>query len=127
MQLSGHCRRHSETGAAAVEFALVVWVLIIILLGIIQFGYTFFEYIQVVHAAREGVRWASVGKTDTEIIARAKAAAPGLEPAAMVVTPSTVGTDAVRVTVSYPRTSLVPVPGAVLPATITSRAEMRLE
>jgi hypothetical protein len=36
--------------------------------------------------------------------------------------------DAVRVVVSYPRTELIPFPsGLVLPATITSEAEERLE
>ncbi|MDP2233444.1 MAG: pilus assembly protein, partial [Actinomycetota bacterium] len=52
--------RHDQ-GASAVEFAIVSIVLVLLLTGILQFGYTFFQYLEVVHAAREGARWASLG------------------------------------------------------------------
>lgn len=117
-----------DHGAAAVEFALIVVLFVTLLAGLIQFGYTFFEYIQVAHAAREGVRWAALGE-DPQVVTRAQQAAPGLDPSLMQISISAgSSSDAVRVTVSYPRTELIPIPsGPLLPALITSVAEERLE
>jgi Flp pilus assembly protein TadG len=53
-------RNSGERGASAVEMALVAPFLILILLGIIEFGYLFGEYNEVRHAAREGARFAAV-------------------------------------------------------------------
>ena len=46
----------SERGAAAVEFALVVPILIVLVLGIAEFGRAFFIQSTISGAAREGVR-----------------------------------------------------------------------
>ncbi len=60
-------------GIAAVEFALILPVLLLFLFGIIQFGFLFSVYNTMVHAAREGARGMAVeqlteseGKTLTE-------------------------------------------------------------
>lgn len=83
---AGSSSRHAEEGASAVEFALVSVVLIMFLVGICQFGFTFFQYLEVVHCAREGARWAALG-TDAGSVSdldsvrgRVAAAAPGLTP-----------------------------------------------
>ena len=115
-----------DLGAAAVEFALVVTLLCALLFGIMQFGFTFFEYNEVVAAAREGARSASIGKTDAEVRQRTIAASPGLDAASLTVT-IVKSTDSARVTVSYPRTQLVPLPMIVLPDVITATAEMKNE
>ena len=52
--------RKDESGAAAVEFAIVLPVLLLLVFGIIEFGLLFNRYITVTHAAREGVRVASL-------------------------------------------------------------------
>jgi Flp pilus assembly protein TadG len=49
-------RMKSERGAAAVEFALVVPLLIVLVLGIAEFGRAFFIQATMAGAAREGVR-----------------------------------------------------------------------
>jgi Flp pilus assembly protein TadG len=49
-------RRWRDRGAAAVEFALVLPLLVMILFGIMEFGYAFFIQAQVAGAARVGVR-----------------------------------------------------------------------
>lgn len=79
-------RSATDEGAAAVEFALVSLVLVLFLVGIAQFGFTFFQYLEVVHSAREGARWAALG-TETGSVSdpssvrgRVVAAAPGLDP-----------------------------------------------
>lgn len=77
----------SDEGASAVEFALVSVVLIMFLVGIMQFGLTFFQYLEVVHSAREGARWAALGteagsvSEPSSVRGRIAAAAPGLSPA----------------------------------------------
>jgi Flp pilus assembly protein TadG len=52
-----HTRR-SESGQAAVEFALVVPVLLLLLLGIVQGGIVFHNYLTVTDAARAAARQA---------------------------------------------------------------------
>ncbi len=79
-------RGRDEEGASAVEFALVAMILVLFLTGIVQFGYTFFQYLEIVHGAREGARWAalgtpagSVGSANT-VRYRVHEAALGLDP-----------------------------------------------
>jgi Flp pilus assembly protein TadG len=48
--------RKSVSGVAAVEFALVLPVLLVVLLGIIDYGYVFFVRLNMTNAAREGAR-----------------------------------------------------------------------
>lgn len=63
-----------DTGASAVEFALVsMFALIPLLLGIIQFGFIFYSQITITQAAREGVRPLAVTvPCDSTCVAAAK-------------------------------------------------------
>jgi Flp pilus assembly protein TadG len=54
-------RTTNEDGAAAVEMALVLPILLLLVFGIIEFGFIFNRYISVTHAAREGVRQLALG------------------------------------------------------------------
>ena len=69
---------HLERGAAAVEMALVMPLLILMLMGIIDFGRIFNGEIQLSQAAREGARIAALGApgsfTLTDVTTRTKAA-----------------------------------------------------
>ena len=53
-------RLKKEKGAAAVEFALLLPVLVIFAFGIIYFGPVFNNYITIIHAARDGARLLAV-------------------------------------------------------------------
>ena len=68
-------REKRERGQALVEFAMVLPVLILLVVGMMQFGLLFHEYLLVTHAAREGARVATLGGSDAEIIAAVNAAA----------------------------------------------------
>ena len=59
--------RENEKGQALVETALVLPLLIILILGIIQFGIIFNNQVAVASAAREGARSAAVGAGNDEI------------------------------------------------------------
>ena len=58
-------RIRSERGAELVEFALVLPLLLVLIGGIVDFGFLFQRYEVVTNAAREGARLASLaGYTD---------------------------------------------------------------
>ena len=72
-------RRRSDAGAAMVEFALVVPILLLLVVGIIQFGRVFSMQIQLSGAANDGARYLSVHPSDTAGARnRARAAAANL-------------------------------------------------
>lgn len=74
-------RARGQRGAAAVEFAVVLPLLVTLLFGIIEMGFVFNRWITVTHAAREGVRRMAVGDPEPTAAAKARNAAAGLSPA----------------------------------------------
>ena len=74
-----------ERGAAAVEFAIVLVPLLILLLGIIDFGWVFNQQVSLSNAARETARFYAVneaeGKTVADSVAHGKSSAPTIAPA----------------------------------------------
>ncbi len=69
-----------ERGSSAVEFALVMPLLFVLLLGVAQMGIVGVQYLQVAHAAREAVHWAALGEPPTRVREAAKRAATELDP-----------------------------------------------
>src|SRR3546814_2393043 len=57
-------QQRARSGAAAVEFAIVLPVFLMILFGIIQFGSVLFLHNNMVNAAREAARRMSVAELD---------------------------------------------------------------
>lgn len=70
--------RDRDEGAAAVEFALVLPILVLLLFGIVQFGMIFNQWQQLEHATREGARWASLQHSAADVRSTVMAAAPSL-------------------------------------------------
>ncbi len=71
----------SERGAAAVEMALVLPVLLLLLLGIVEFGRAFQVQATLAAAAREGVRVMALDHDAAAAIAATRNAGDGLNPA----------------------------------------------
>lgn len=68
-------RRRGEKGAALVEFAVLMPLLLLLVLGMVEFGWKFGQFNDVRHAVREGARFAAVdGGSNAEIEARVCAA-----------------------------------------------------
>ena len=69
----------SERGQSLVEFALVLPIFLVLVLGIIDFGLGLKSWITITNAAREGARYAAVTcgevSDDTEVIAKTEDAA----------------------------------------------------
>lgn len=128
--------RGSDSGAAMVEFAILLPVFLLTIAGIVDFGRAFFTQIQLTNAAREGARAAVVSTAAPgDIQSRAKIAYAGSLPAPVDLTvtidQTCPGTNA-RVTASYAFTWIALGPamnliggGSALPATLSSSAVMK--
>jgi len=57
----------NRKGQSMVEMALVLPIIIVLLMGMVEFSRIFGSYLLVAHASREGARMASIGRTDAEI------------------------------------------------------------
>ena len=82
---------NAERGAVAVEFALVLPILIVLMLGIIEFGLGYNAQITVSAAAREGARSMALHNSVSTARAATKAsaplAAPGITDSEITITP----------------------------------------
>jgi Flp pilus assembly pilin Flp len=139
-------RWSDESGAELIEFALVLPLLLLVLLGIVDFGFLFQRYEVVTNAAREGARVAVLpGYGDGDVQARVDQylTAGGLtaaHPPAVIGHPAGVAVSGycsavTTVTVTYPYTySFVAgiagyfgASGLAARSTLTATAEMRNE
>lgn len=103
-----------DRGAAAVEFALLLPLLLLLLFGIIDFGRALNAQITITQAAREGARLVALNQPN--VVGRTDAAAVGLSGVAVTVVTSCPpgagpGVNA-DVRVSYPFTFITPL-GAI--------------
>jgi Flp pilus assembly protein TadG len=78
--------RSGDRGAAAVEFALLLPLLLLLVFGIIDFGRALNAQITLTQAAREGARLDAVGQSQPTVVSRTQAAATGLSPVSVAVT-----------------------------------------
>jgi Flp pilus assembly protein TadG len=68
-------------GAALVEFAIVVPLLMMLLMGIMEFGMILHDYLSISQGAREGVREAAVGSPQSKVRGRVmRASLPAITP-----------------------------------------------
>jgi Flp pilus assembly protein TadG len=125
----GWRRGSNERGAAVVEFALILPLLLVILLGILDFGLYFYNDLQLVHVARDAARYASVGDVANANAAIGKASLVSTTITSLSIDPGTTGTTAtVTLTASY--SFLTPLPallGIGRTKSITATAYMRRE
>lgn len=124
--------KNDERGAAAVEFALVLPIVLLLLFGIVEFGRGYNAKITLTHAAREGARAAAIG--DDDVLATVQNAA---EPLLSISGDEVTVTDAdgntistctsgpVTVTVSETYDIILPIPGLGSSITLSSKGTMR--
>ena len=79
----------SERGASLVEFALLVPIFVVLIMGLVQFGRAYSIQISLEGAAREGARSLALNESTTTVKSKAIAAAPGVSLAAGDVTVNT--------------------------------------
>lgn len=83
LQVPGQQR---DRGATAVEFALLLPVLLLVVFGIVDFGRALNAQITLTQAAREGARLTALNAPN--VVSRTQAAATGLSPVAVTVSSS---------------------------------------
>ena len=125
-------RRGDSRGQSLVEFALVLPILLVMFMGIFDFGRAIFAFNSVSNAAREGMRVAIVNQNPTVITSKAKAAMTGLPPDGTSVTFTNCGTLKIgclaSVKVTYGWQALTPIIGNLVgPKTIESTTTMPVE
>lgn len=114
-----------------VETALVLPVLLLMLLGIFDFGRAIYAYNAVSNAAREAVRLAIVDQNALAVTAEGKQSAIGLDPNAVTVTPTwacnTIGCQA-QVQVTHQWQAITPIIGSIVgPIQLAATTEMPIE
>ena len=122
-------RLRDEHGASAVEFAMIVPLLLVLVLGIAEFGHAFQVQGTLSAAAREGARVMALQNDPAAARRAVRDASPTLDPvvtnAQITVTPQTgcpttsTTTQNVRVTVAYPMPFLTDFFGATIDLTGT--------
>lgn len=131
----GHTRDENATtgtgdeGQAAVELALVLPLVALLLLALVQVGLVVRDQILVIHAAREAAREAAVDG-GPDVAARAAAASSTLDPGRITVDAGDRGGPGsrVKVRVSYRAPTDVPLVGGAIPdITLEASATMRVE
>lgn len=96
-------RRDTERGAAIVEMALILPLLVVLVFGIVEFGRAYNTQVTLTHSAREAVRVLAITQDPAEAQAAAIASAASLDPAQVsVATAACVPGQPTQVTVSYP-------------------------
>jgi Flp pilus assembly protein TadG len=130
-------RLRGERGASAVEFALIVPLLIMLVLGIAEFGHAFQVQGTLSAAAREGVRAMALRNNPVDAKAVVREAASSLDPditdpqikidvvgsTATTCPPTGAGSTSVRLTITYPMPFLTHFFGSGL--TLTGTGVMR--
>lgn len=121
-----------EKGQSLVEFALVVPILLLLVLGIMEFGRAYSANLTLQNATREGARLAVTGATDAQITQRVKDSAPTLDVSRLnvSVTPASRRQgDNVMVTVTYDFNYLTPLIQNLVGSlrTFTQQVTMRME
>ncbi|MDP4088804.1 MAG: pilus assembly protein [Bacillota bacterium] len=123
-----------KKGQALVEFAIILPVIMLLLMGILQFGMMLNSYLEVQNAAREGARTGIVGSTDTGIRNQITAISPGLDSRNMTISINPVenqrksgDTLTIKITYSYQMT--VPIISNFFsrPIQLNAQTSMRVE
>ncbi len=121
--------RRSSRGQAIVEFALIVPLFILIILGLFDAGRAVYAYNTAANAARSAARVAIVNQDPDAIRAEARQQTPGLglSDADITLTPCSTWNCTYSVTVQVPYTPVTPLLGSIFHPTISSTASMPVE
>jgi Flp pilus assembly protein TadG len=115
----------SDHGSATVEFALVLPLVFVVVLGLVQVGLVVRDRLLVEAAARTGARAAAIQDDPDAISQAAMAAAPGLDPARAQVSVARAGSrgDPVTVHIAYDDPFRVPLVAWLLGSGVTLTAD----
>jgi Flp pilus assembly protein TadG len=78
-------KHNNERGAAAVELALLMPILLLILVGIVEFGRGYHAKLTLTHAAREGARALAVGDDVADVRDVIESSIDGLDAGSLTI------------------------------------------
>jgi Flp pilus assembly protein TadG len=91
-----------EHGQDLIEYAIILPILVLLVIGILELSMIVFSYNTIADAAREGARYGVIHPTNTAGINTAtRRLTTGLNPAQLTVTSSLPGGNVIRVEVTY--------------------------
>lgn len=104
----------NQKGQALVEFAIILPILLMLVMGILQFGMMLNSYLTIENAAREGARAGIIGSSDVEIQNLIIDTSPSLDPKNLTVSITPTETnrksgDTLIVKVTYNYNLIVPI------------------
>lgn len=122
----------NNRGQALVEFALILPILLLLIVGAMEFGLIIHQYMVVTEAAREGARSAAVGGSDgvvTSVVTTAASQIPANQLTISVSPGTRVRGNGVTVTVGTPVHTITKLISPFFPAgfTVQGVATMRVE
>lgn len=139
MILSRHCTKivgklKKNKGQSLVEMAFILPIILLVVMGIVEFGRIFNTYLVLTNASREGARVASVGGTDTDVMNSVLNVTPTLDPMSLSITIDPLEANRSRglpvtVTTNYNLELICPIVNVLLPNPfpLTSQTVMRIE
>ena len=126
--------RDGKKGQAVVETALILPIIVVILMGIIDFGLLFSNYLVLANASRDGARSAAIGYSDQDVMTTVFNITSTMDQSKMTVNIYPAQSlrkkgEEVTVTVEYDNVLLTPIIGAIVPNPVHLRAKtvMRVE
>lgn len=124
----------NERGQSLIEFTIILPIILIILMGIFEFGIMINSYLTINNAARESSRLAAVGGTDIEVINMALSRLPNLDTNNIMieVTPSglnRVRGESVTVKITYNYQVITPIISNIINNSVNliAKNSMRIE
>lgn len=126
-----NCIRNNR-GQTLVEFAIILPVLLLLVVGMMEFGLVINQYMVVAEAAREGARSAALGGTDANVISTSKNAASQIDKGELEVSitpPVRTRGSSVTVTVTNPVNTITSLMKPFFPSgfKVNGSAVMRVE
>ncbi|MGE5630099.1 MAG: TadE/TadG family type IV pilus assembly protein [Caulobacteraceae bacterium] len=124
----------NKKGQSLVEMALILPIIVLLLMGMVEFTRIFGSYLLITHASREGARMASIGKSDTVIVDSVKDKVNVLNVSDLQITltpdeSTRRSGDDVKVSVKYKVIIYAPVISSIIPNPLEMEANtyMRVE
>ena len=135
-------KKDKERGANLVEFAILMPLLVLLILGIVELGFKFSQFNELRHGVREGARYAAVTRpdlngsgVDNSDIVKAVCDAINLPNTTLSIalanesggSGNRLDYASVEVTATVPSLTSVPIISGFIPTSLTNKAVFRLE
>lgn len=126
--------KHRKKGQALLEFSILLPIILLIVMGISEFGIMLNSYLTIQNASREGARLGIMGADDNEIVQAVYSSATHIDKSKLnvIITPNDLNRksgETLRVRVEYEYDLLIPIIKNILgnQVELTAETAMRVE